>query len=54
MLLVININSLRGGHTYTHKHTHTYRLLYRNNFKKPGMHRPSQHVPGLKIFKLLS
>ena len=27
-------------HTHTHKHTHTYRHPHRNNFKKPGAHRP--------------
>ena len=45
------INSLRGGHTYMHKHkrTHTYRHLHRNNFKKPGAHRP---VAGTRLVQI--
>ena len=39
------INSLGGGHTYTHTNMHTYRCLHRINFKKQGTHQPQ---PGLK------
>ena len=45
------INSIRGGHTHTHKHvnTRTYRRPHRNNFKKPGATGP----PGLKLDKYI-
>ena len=43
-------------HTHTHKNTHThrhtdtqaYRCSHRNNFRKPGAHRPAVGAPGLK------
>jgi len=48
------INTLRGGHIYTHIHTNTYTQTHtdfveRSNFKKPGVCRPSAGAPGLKI-----
>ena len=48
------IYGLVGGHTHacTHAHTHTYQLVDKSNFKKPGAPDKGQCVPGLKILNL--
>ena len=58
-IMPLVINTLRGGdthtqththkHTQTHTQTHTYRCPHRNNFKKPGVHRPVAGTLGLKF-----
>ena len=53
MLLVIN--SLRGGHTYMQTHTHAHTdFLDKSNFKKPGVSDKGQRVPGLASQRLLA
>ena len=44
----IVINSLRGGHTHTHKHTCIPTFTNRSNSKKPGAHQPAANA---RLFK---
>ena len=52
-LVINNLGAVTHKHTHTNTHTHTHTqahiqgLLYRNNFKKPGVYQPVAGMPGL-------